>query len=80
MVLRAVCLDAYIKEISCISVPFRDSMGSIHGMAIDLDKYIYPNYLNKLTTYVYVALLLRNKKEYILIKNGASFNFIILMV
>jgi len=48
-------------------------------MAIDLDKYIYPNYLNKLTAYVYVALLLRNKKEYILIKKEASFNFIILM-
>jgi hypothetical protein len=47
---------------------------------LDLDKYIYPNCLNKLTAYVYVALLLRNKKECVLIKKGASFNFIIVMV
>jgi len=49
-------------------------------MSLDLDKHIYPNCLNKVTAYVYVALLLRNKKECVLIKKGASFNIIILMV
>jgi hypothetical protein len=52
----------------------------VHGMLLDLEKYIYPNCLNKLTAYVYVALLLRNTKECVLIKKGAFFNFIIVMV
>ena len=64
-----------------ISVSFQDSVRvHVHGMSLDLDKYIYHNSQNKLTAYVYVALLLCNKKEYILIKKGASFNFIIVMV
>jgi hypothetical protein len=60
--------------------PLEIQWGYVHGMSFDLDKYIYPNCLNKVTAYVYVALLLCNTKEYVLIKKGASFNIIILMV
>ena len=60
--------------------PLKNQWGYVHGMSLDLDKYIYPNCLNKVTAYVCVALLLRNKKECVLIKLAASFNIIILMV
>jgi hypothetical protein len=44
------------KKIFTISwYPLEIRWGYVHGMSLDLDKYIYPNCLNKVTAYVYVT-------------------------